>query len=302
MKPDLDVPGVDIQLVATPWVRLSGKVEGVPPDGTEVLMNLSWPEGGFGLPLNRDGSFAFWGLDPGHYLLSGPSRMGQTANEPTATIEIEVAGSNIDNIDLRPVVPVDLAGTIESDAPLVAVDRKRTIQLFDSRRRDVGAPSADISLDGTFHFEHLEARKYRVGLSWPGVWVQSLRLGTAAANGDILDLTNGPGDGALSVRIAPATGSISGTVLDPEGKPWDARVVILPAEESSAFEARSVFAKAGTYEFSGLPPGSYKLVAVPEDDASRFAEPSGLIDYEDEMQTVDLADGQRLEVNPTGRP
>ena len=165
------------------------------------------------------------------------------------------------------------------------------------RSHDSIPESAAIAPDGTFRFEGLGAQKYLVRLSWPGAWVQSIRLGTTGTAGDVLDLTNGPGDGGLAIRIAPATGTLSGTVFDKEGKPWEARVVLLSGDGMSAFQATSVSAKGGAYQFTGLPPGTYKAVAIPEDDADRFAEPTGLIDYEDRMTTVNLGDGESRELN-----
>jgi hypothetical protein len=79
--------------------------------------------GGAGLPIKPDGSFEFWGPDPGKYTLSagwGPLDGQRTS---TGVIQIEVADSNVDNIELRVVPESDIAGQLLAD---MSICRSRT--------------------------------------------------------------------------------------------------------------------------------------------------------------------------------
>jgi len=71
------------------------------------------------------------------------------------------------------------------------------------------------------------------------------------------------------------------TVRDDRGKAREA-----------GFTTRFTKAKQhGSYSFSNLPPGSYKLVAVPGDDADLLTQTSGLADYEDLMDSAEIHAG-----------
>jgi hypothetical protein len=115
--------GVDIQLAGIPFVRVSGKVVGMPRGAPEPYVTISSHDmGGYGDPVRPDGSFEFWGLDPGHYRLiadwgaPGGQETTRGRRTSTAVIEIEVAESNVDNIELRVVPDSDIAGRVELDA------------------------------------------------------------------------------------------------------------------------------------------------------------------------------------------
>ena len=61
--------GVDIKLVRVPFVRVSGKVSGL-PQGAENLSVMIWQgDSGTGRPLKKDGTFELWRLDPGNDLV-----------------------------------------------------------------------------------------------------------------------------------------------------------------------------------------------------------------------------------------
>ena len=72
VKPDTESTGVDIQLMGVPFVRVSGKVVDFPPGVMEAYVTIGSRSmgGGSGLPIKPDGSFQFWGPDPGKYTLS----------------------------------------------------------------------------------------------------------------------------------------------------------------------------------------------------------------------------------------
>ena len=200
----------------------------------------------------------------------------------------EVAGSNVDNLELRVIPDSDIAGRLVFETP-------DGTQPVPERKITLG-PGRSVPVDAvdTFNLKKIPAGRYVMGLSWDTVYVKSMQLGSQSIDGSVLDLSNGSGGAALTLLVSPATGSVSGTVRDDKGNPAEARVVLIRDEETGGFHARYASVhKDGVYSFPHLPPGNYKLVAVSDDDADLIAPRPGwsepdLSDYEDTMETVEI--------------
>jgi hypothetical protein len=293
VRPGEESTGIDIQLVGVPFVRVSGKVAGMPRGAPQAYAFI----GGQGNPLSPDGSFEFWGLDPGKYKLSagwgapGGEETLWGSRVGTPEVEIEVAGSNVDNIELRLVPDSNIAGRLEPEAPDANQPTPpRTITLHDvSNGSAIGTP-VPVDSDGTFKLDKVHAGKYIVGLSWDSAYVKSMRLGTTETDGDVLDLSDGAAAAELTLVLATAVGSVSGTVHDDLGNAAEARVILARDRgEDAIFASQSVKTKAdGAYSFPKVPPGSYKLLAVPEDDADLVLQGYGLTEYNDVMNSVEI--------------
>jgi hypothetical protein len=101
--PAADVTGVDIRLVRTPIVRVSGRVAGRPEGGQNTnvqLMRLGGGFGGNGAQVRPDGSFELWRVDPGKYtVVAQHFNNGEMLR--SAPVEIEVGENDLDNISLQ---------------------------------------------------------------------------------------------------------------------------------------------------------------------------------------------------------
>jgi Carboxypeptidase regulatory-like domain len=295
VRPGEETPDIDIQLVGVPFVRVSGKALGMPPGAGQPYADVRMPDSCCpGVQLNSEGKFEIWGLDPGKYAVSarweGPggeeTLMGRIVR--TAPVAFEVAGSNVENLELRVIPDSDIAGRLVFETPDgTQPDPERKITL---------GPGASAPVDeaDTFQLKKIPAGRYVVGLSWDTVYVKSMQLGSQSIDGADLDLSNGSGGAALTLLLSPATGSVSGTVRDDKGNPAEARIVLMRDEETGGFHARYASAhNDGVYSFPNLPPGNYKLVAVSKDDADLIAPRPGwsepdLSEYEDTVQTVEI--------------
>ena len=301
VKPGEETSGIHVQLVGVPFVRVSGKALGKPPGARQAFADVTTRDYCCpGVQLSAEGKFEIWGLDPGKYTVSGrwedaagvETLIGRIVR--TAPVAFEVAGSNIDNLELRVVPGSDIAGRLQFETPDGA-------QPVPERKVRLGsAGTALVGADDTFRLEKVPAGKYVVSLSWDTVYVKSMQLGSQPIDGAILDLSNGSGGAALTLLLSPATGSVSGIIRDDKGNPAEARVVLVRDEENGGFPARYATAeKDGAYSFPNLPPGNYKLLAVSEDDADLIApRPGGsepeLSDYEDTMETVEIRTAEKV--------
>lgn len=302
VKPDTESTGADIQLMGVPSVRVSGKVVDFPPGVMEAYVTIGSRTmgGGSGLPIKPDGSFQFWGPDPGKYTLSagwGPRDGPRTS---TGAIQIEVAGSNVDNIELRVVPESDIAGRLlaeNSDLPQSTAQKKVTLREMNSGS-PAGEPAA-VAPDDSFRLAGVRAGKYVVSVSQDAVYVKSTRLGTKESDGDILDLLNGSGGADLTLVLSTAVGSITGTVRDDKGNPAEALVMLSrDLGEESLLVSRSTDTQPnGSYSFANLPPGKYRLAAFPHEDADLVLKPDGLAGFDDLMESVTVAPADKVSMD-----
>jgi hypothetical protein len=270
-------PGMDIQLARVPFVRVSGKVVGIPPGAEEASIMVWQGSGGTGTQIKPDGSFELWRLDPGKYRLSAEWSTSNGAHAETAGTEIEVAGSNIDKIELRVIGDSQIAGQLEFEddparqsMPQSGIERKVVLASADGSPM-MNEPVGVVVEDGSFRFEKVSAGRYKVRLSWDSAYVSSMRLGSKAIEGSLLDLSDGSGGADLSVVLSVNMGSIAGTA--PVG---DALVKLTNGDRGWQTPAQA----DGTYHFAGLVPGSYRIGFDDND--------------EDALETVEIKPGEKV--------
>jgi hypothetical protein len=146
---------------------------------------------------------------------------------------------------------------------------------------------------GTFRLEKVPPGKYWLGLGVDKVYVKSMRLGSTAIDGAILDLSNGSGPADLTLLLSAATGSTSGTVQDDRGTAAGTVVVLTEAGPETGFDAQKATAGPdGTYTFANLPPGSYRLVAVEESNPA--IRDNDVLGYDNLMETVEVQAGAKV--------
>ncbi len=130
VAPDSEAGGTAIQLVRTPIVRVSGAVLGVPRNmKINIMLTRDGDTTGVGAKL--DGTFQVWNLGPGKYRLEGQA-FGTGRTLPTTVAEFELAGSNVDNIQLRVLPPIELSGkvTFEDDRARPPAKTEPALRLF----------------------------------------------------------------------------------------------------------------------------------------------------------------------------
>jgi hypothetical protein len=187
VQPAAQLTGIDIRLVSTPIVLVSGHVTGIPAGNMRGLIQ-AMPEGEMfgGGPQNAikaDGTFTISNLDPGKYTLvaatygPGPQRSLQSA-----PLEIEVAGANIEHLELSMIPPFEVTGQIRfddaqirfpqarpkppgmpDDAPVPAAVRQIHLQSVGGGMR-AGGTQAEIGPDDSFTLEKVSPGRYHVSL------------------------------------------------------------------------------------------------------------------------------------------
>ena len=115
LRAGAEAEGIDIRLVRTPVVSISGKVLDAPAGGKIVVRAMASAATGYGSQMapsvKPDGSFQFWQLDPGKYTLvatSAPQGSGLQNGVQSAPVDVEVSGHDIEHIELPMIQPFDV--------------------------------------------------------------------------------------------------------------------------------------------------------------------------------------------------
>jgi hypothetical protein len=300
--PGVERSGIDIRLVRAPIVAVRGTVSGMEAavDVGLDIQKLEPPRGPstgrgemrYGDPVNSDGSFAVWGLDPGTYVFVGQSNDGGWQSAP---VEVTVEGKNVNGVHIAMKRQLTISGqviaggedglaAVPPDAPL---GQQKQISL-----REVSSGAMRFSVvanDGTFQLHDVPPGRYFVQLT-RGLCVQSMRLGSTDIDGSILDLRDGP-DGALTVSASSATGEIAGVVRNAAGPVAHAHVALVAEENPGWLPVASASADGG-YSFPKLRPGRYQLLVLDGRAAYASALRFVLFDYADIVETIDLGAGE----------
>ena len=300
-----DVTGIDIRLVRTPIMRLSGTVSGLPEgakDGYLRIMQANRQMGSMAR-LKPDGSFEVWRLSPGKYTLSAQFNNAgdRWASE---SVEVEVAEADIDNIGLRVQAPQEIHGQLDFDDELARQAPQAPPPPGSAQGRPLPQPrrimlnvvkgigqmyEADVSEDGTFTISKVSPGDYMVRVMGYGACVKSVRIGETVSDGPIVNLSQGSGGAGLTVTLSSAFGEIAGTARDDKGPVAGMRVLLRYSGELR--RSLGVFAfpvsginrtKAdGTYHFDSVAPGTYEVQVLDESEGGSYA-------FDDRAETVEV--------------
>jgi hypothetical protein len=315
-----DVPGIDIHMVRTPILHISGKVAGMPAGAQNVGVSLrqsGFQGGGNGAPVRPDGSFEIWRPNPGKYIIQA-THFTSGIQLTSAPVELEIGDSDIDNIALQLMAPEDIHGQVDfldEDArnppqppqppqpPAQAggqtgpgsrpqpqpPPRRISLRNTDGSQQ---TPPAVIGDDGSFTLLRVQPGKYRVLISGSRVYVKSIQLGQTGMDGAVLDVRNGSGGASLSLRVASATGVVQGTVTDEKGPVAGARVAL--GDEAERTSAMFAMAKEdGSYTLTGVAPGKYKILVVDDADLGAISQGNNE-DFEEIAESIEVADHQTV--------
>jgi hypothetical protein len=302
IKADTEISGVDIKLIQTPIVQVSGKVTDIPAGVKDVMVSVR--PSGQGASVKANGTFSLWRLDPGKYTLQA-QHWGQSTMLSTP-IEIEVTAANLEHLELRMIPPFEIAGQLRFDddqsretpnapgrsntaAPSAPSVLPHAIQLLPINGQNVVGLHAIAGSDDTFTLEQVQPARYHVTVDGVSGYVKSIRMGEKETDGEILDVRNG-GAGPLTVTLSSNYCEVSGTVSDSTGPVADAPVILAPADDPSHVQVAHSDS-TGAYKLR-VPPGKYKLAALDENAMAWGFQGPELEDYDPE--TVELSGGDKV--------
>ena len=247
----------------------------------------------------KDFHFEFFGVAPGPlYLTASYILNGQ---RHSTALPIEVAGTDMDGIELRPLAPMELGGQLRIEGETTVLPSQLGLTL-DARGH--GNSNAAIKDDGTFVFRDVAAASYRVQFSrMPNsLYIKSIHWGTTEITDVPLDLTNGvPPRTELSILLGADAGQLEGIVTNEKAEPCDSvTVTLIPtgAHRSRPFYKFPTTDASGKFTINGIAPGTYKLLAWDKvDNNAVMYDPDFLRPYEAAAQTIEVLPGTKKSID-----
>jgi hypothetical protein len=298
-----EVTGIDIPLLTSPLIKVTGKVLDIPAGVKDVNVEMvfeSSPDSWEGVPVSvRNGSFALWGPDPGKYTLRAQTGEGPDMLQ-SAPVDLDVGTTDIENVELRLSPPFDLSGHVEyeddraREAAKASMEglgrlRNRTLQLSEDFNQ---GSQADIGDDDAFQLEKVRPGRYHVSVILGNTFVRTVRLGNVDSSDGMLDVRNGGSGAPLAIVMSAAFAEVAGTVTDSNGPVKGAEVMLMQERGSN----NVVTDANGHYSFPRVRPGTYRLLAGDELNA-RWMDDDAMEDYEDSMTTLEVHVGDKLTQN-----
>lgn len=312
-----ETDGIDIRMVPTPIVRITGRIVGVPVGVRFPNIQMQPMSGAPSIAGGRakpDGTFEVWRPEAGRSRIfanwSGDGGMNQTV-----PVEIDVSDSNIDNVELKYVPPFELSGNVVFDDenaklpdpsrnPQPAGQQVRQMQVSGRRpfiqlAENSGGPYGGRTLqlpvnpDGSFTLAKVPAGRYLVATTWGPCYVKSMQLGALHMDGRILDLTNGAGGNSLSVTVSSQMGSLTGIVRSGTDSSPDAAILLWAGSPANQRPSVVMSKADGAYQFATLAPGKYQLAVLARDDQGGNMWERTVDDF-DETEEVTVLPGDKL--------
>jgi protocatechuate 3,4-dioxygenase beta subunit len=280
-----EVRGIDIhlfKLARPPSVRVRGKVTGLQA-GSPVIVSVSLlpadggPFGG-GNALASPPEHAFeLSAPPGQYTIIGNVYSGGPEAYGTGVLTVtgDVAG-----VVLAMNPAPDVTGRIslaESGAKVnLQGVRVALTRLSSSLVSEVWSDAA-----GKFVFpKPVSSGHYaivNVRAIPDGCFIREVKFGGKEISWDDFEIS---ASSELEIILSNTAGKIAGSVLDAEGKPFPGSSVTLIPPDGKSRPVRQSVDDAGNFQFTGVRPGKYKLLAWEEVDDDLWQDPEFGKDYE----------------------
>ena len=273
-RPELETAGIDIQLGYPVQLKIDGIVTGIPA-GRSAFVNVNamvrHGNSEDDIAVAADGSFSLGRLEQGTYYLYAWTT--EQNHLQSAVVELDLKDKGVPHLVLALRPAATFSGTLEMEAGAgeAAGHRVRVEPLTGSFNFGQGfmgdVHSGAVNREGGFEIAGVFPERYRVAvrpLPEDG-YVKTVRLDGTVVPGGILDLRNAGGS-KLTVTVGNRAARISGAVEGKSGRVihGTGRVLLVPegAETMDELWHDATIASDGTYSFSHIPPGKYKLFAV----------------------------------------
>jgi hypothetical protein len=311
IAPGDEVAGIDIFLTLVHTVHVRGRVLSalkgavISSPSVTLRMNDSDNTASVTAPINvvldKDHSFDIAGVTAGPYLLMATG--AEDGISLTGRVPINVGVADVVNADVV-VGPESLwAGKVHLNDDDSALPEGMIISLLP--RRSTASPSqAAVSANGEFSVAFVPDETYDLYvLNGPdNSYLKSVRIANAERLVQGLEASPGDPPPALDVRLSTQGGQVVGKAVttDPKVVASGATVAVIPDPPAGRVQAyqTSRADEYGNFQFNGLPPGKYVLVAWldsppcdvynPDDLPTCSAQGSSLSIDEAEQKSVQL--------------
>lgn len=307
-----DLHGLDVRMLSAQGVTVRGVVSaaGGAPAGAIVFVSLTPVRRTIGFRTyenviqDSSGAFEVTQVLAGSYALAATAPLGDKML--SAHQVVDVGNADIDGIHLTLAPPQTVSGVIvlpedrKMPAGLVAVLIPR------ESRYDGGGGLSQPGSDGEFQIRDVAPGDYDVAFANTGagddLYVSAIQAGDDDALSGGVHVGMLP-VGRLKVILKGNGGTVQASVKDSQGKPLpDSHVRLVPDAPRRAQMALYGECKtdaSGACGLLGVAPGKYRVFAFAEERQLDFRDPAATTDIEDSGKAVNVAEGERQNVEVT---
>ncbi len=265
--------------------------------------NLGTMQAFRGASVDPTGKFVMRGLPPGAYRLFAVYQPGKLRSQ---TLDVQLTGADLSNLQLNLVPGEDLAGSLEvvGAAGNVAPAPKFSVKLESTEPGDQSTQettAAQVGKDGSFRIPAVFPGRYRLRVEPlpDGAFLRSVTLDGAAVDDTGFDLSQGGASTRLKIVVSRNAIQVSGNVLDRDGAPLKSPLAAVLVWKDAKQVRPDYNAVAGSrYTLRDLRPGKYRLLAV---DAFDFTNLAGASDPDEfakallpAAEEIEVAEGVRM--------
>jgi hypothetical protein len=284
-------------------VRVEGSVadvNGKPASQMNIIVMKGDPNGSmFGAQVKPDGTFIVGNLTPGEYTLRAQAF---PPRKDSAMLKVTVGSEDIKDVRLIAVPPSRVAGRVIID-PAQAQSLTHPLQvMLMTVEHNVFTPMEPARVADDLSFETAAAPGvYRINIMNlpPGWMIRTIRINAIDVTDSDLEVRSGENISGVDIELTNRSGTIAGTVMGRSGVPsTDYRLIVFAADKklwtpNSRYFRMGGPDKDGRFKVTGLPPGSYSVVALERvETAVSFNDPEFLQRISAGADAVTLADGE----------
>jgi protocatechuate 3,4-dioxygenase beta subunit len=247
------------------------------------------------------GGFELRGVAPGAYSLYAflyEVGRGELARQP-----IEVAGTDLDGINLTLAPGVDIRGRLRVEGNLDSSVSPFQVSLSPKNIRVIfgGIPNDVVKPNGTFLLKNAFDDKYEIDVDGlpANYFVKSARLDGLDALAAGVTIESTQTHGLLDILVSPNGARIDGVVSKDEQPFQGASVTLVPDPprrgEMRLFESTTTD-QLGHFVLQGIAPGDYKLFAWENIDQEAYKSSDFLLPFENRGKSVQVTEGSLLSV------
>lgn len=262
------------------------------------------------MTADADGSFLFRNVAPGSYVIQAfgrPQGGGNLARAPFGSLALDVPDDGRSDLVVQ-IGGATARGHISFEGS-AAPPRPGVVAVYPPSADFItapvggGPPQTVTRDDWTFEVNNMSGRRYiRVNVGAPGWVLKRVTLNGRDITDEPVDFRKGDIDG-LEVTLTNTAATVTGTVTDGAAPATGYGVLVFSDDQAKwTFPSRFIAAggpnQQGVFRVTGLPPGSYRVIALPANEVADAQEPetlarliplsAGVVVGEGETQTVAL--------------
>jgi protocatechuate 3,4-dioxygenase beta subunit len=294
-------PALDFAMRKVRGVNIQGRVinaiAGKTDNGVDVT--ISNRAGRQEMTTTRNGAFTLRNIPPGSYRIGASWSDGEKRFWTTRTLE--VGSADVEDVALTITAGIKVSGLVTRDDGRDPVPMDASVSLVGLDDTSFYNEGEMVKSDGSFVLENVYPGVYGVELrlSCADCYMKSVHYGTTDAM-EAGFRPNPGSDAQLELVISSRGAHVNCTALDSDSLPVGGSVLLLlPEGPKSIRRTRTQWGRSdqnGRFQFNGVAPGTYTLLAFDNDGDIDFGDVDSLDAFKDKGVKIKTSEGSKEDV------